>query len=347
MNDALVGAAAGSENGSEQQGPAETVPVDSLLSLGSPRLAGEDARHVQVMAESDDVLPPIVVHRPTMRVVDGAHRLRAAALRGEDRIEARFVDGTAEDAFVLAVQLNSRHGMPLSQADRTAATLRIIKSHPQWSDRQIAEVTGVSRGSVAALRACSTGQDGQLNVRTGRDGRVRPVNGAEGRRRAGRYVVDRPDASLREIAKAADVAVATARDVRERLRRGEDPVPPKLRAAEKSGASEQQTPVPDVAFRASGAVNPRAHLAPPLATHSTVESLCKDPSVRFSEAGRTLLRLLSTQAMETERWRWLAERVPKHRTSDVAQVAHRCAEQWLQFARHLELRNAETRGQAG
>lgn len=347
MCDAAVGTATRSKNSSEQQGPTETVPIISLLPLGSPRVAGEDARHVQALAESGDVLPPIVVHRPTMQVVDGAHRLRAAALRGEERIEARFVEGTAEDAFVLAVQLNSRHGMPLSQADRTAAASRIIKSHPQWSDRRIAEVTGVARGTVAALRGRSTGQDGQLNARTGRDGRVRPVNGAEARRRAGRYVVDRPDASLREIAKAADVAVATARDVRERLGRGQDPVPPKLRAAEQGGAPERQTPVPDDAARASGAGNRLAHLAPPMETHSTVANLCKDPAVRFSEAGRTLLRLLSTQAMDAERWRWLAERVPQHRTSDVARAAHRCAEQWLQFARHLELRNAKTPGQAG
>ncbi|WP_369395244.1 hypothetical protein AB5J72_31090 [Streptomyces sp. CG1] len=106
-----------------------------------------------------------------MRVVDGAHRLRAVLLRGEEYIEARFTEGTREDAFVLAVRLNSQQGLPLSQADRTAAAERIIVTHPQWSDRRIAGSTGVSPATVAALRRRSGASEAQLNTRAGRDGR--------------------------------------------------------------------------------------------------------------------------------------------------------------------------------
>ena len=128
------------------------VPIGSLLPADSPRLAGEIEEHVRTLAESDAALPPIVVHHSTMRVVDGMHRLRAAALRGDRHIEVGLVEGTAEDAFVLAVRLNAEHGLPLSRQDRTAAALRIIESHPHWSDRRIASVTGLSPGAVGALR---------------------------------------------------------------------------------------------------------------------------------------------------------------------------------------------------
>ena len=70
-----------------------------------------------------------------MRVIDGTHRLRAALLRGVDVIDVLYFDGPDADAFVLAVELNHTHGLPLSRADRTAAAERIIGSHPDWSDR--------------------------------------------------------------------------------------------------------------------------------------------------------------------------------------------------------------------
>ena len=65
-----------------------TVPVSSLLSGDSPRLAGENLEHVQLLAVVQG-LPPILVHRSTMRVIDGMHRLRAAKLRGDETIAVR------------------------------------------------------------------------------------------------------------------------------------------------------------------------------------------------------------------------------------------------------------------
>ncbi|MFI9307990.1 ParB/RepB/Spo0J family partition protein [Streptomyces triculaminicus] len=299
----------------------EFVPVGTLLPADSPRLAGENVRHTRMLAESGGALPPIVVHRPTMRIVDGVHRHRAAQRRGDARIEVRFVEGTPEDAFVLAVRLNTTQGMPLTHEDRTAAAARILVSHPHWSDRRIAALTGVS-ASVVAQRRRSIGRDKGLSARTGRDGRVRPLNAADGRRRAVQYITDRPGASLREIAQVAGVAVATARDVRERLRHGEDPVPAKLRAAE--GSTGDEVPMP---FDSGSAMR-------------------RDPSLRFSESGRTLLRLLSFRSLDGEKLRWLAESVPPHRTADVAQAARRCAEQWLKFARDIEQRGTERRSAA-
>ena len=307
------------------------VPIGSLLPADSPRLAGEIEEHARTLAESDAALPPIVVHHSTMRVVDGMHRLRAAALRGDQHIEVRLVEGTAEDAFVLAVKLNAEHGLPLSRQDRTAAALRIIESHPHWSDRRIASVTGLSPGAVGSLRGRADAPVTQLSLRTGRDGRNRPVNGAAGRIAASRVIDESPGASLREIASKAGVALATARDVRNRMRLGQDPVPPKLRPAESadpagSEAQEIGRPVP-----APTVVNPESVLA----------RMRRDPSLRMSQTGRALLHLLASHLLTDEQRQDLIAGVPAHRAADVAHAARLCADRWLQLATDIEVQRVQ------
>src|SRR5262249_40925371 len=162
------------------------------------------------------VLPPILLHRQTMQVIDGMHRLRAAILRGEEEIEAIFFEGSGEMAFVLAVEANIKHGLPLSLADRQAAARRILGSNPEWSDRAIGASTGLSAKTIAAIRR-TTEDSPQLNSRIGRDGRVRPLDAADRRRRAVEVINSRPNTSLRQVAEAAGVSVGTVRDVRERM----------------------------------------------------------------------------------------------------------------------------------
>nr|WP_157529151.1 hypothetical protein [Kibdelosporangium sp. MJ126-NF4] len=59
----------------------------------------------------------------------------------------------------------------------------------------------MSPSTVSAVRKRTTGKSGQSNVRVGRDGRVRPTSGAEGRLRAASAIGERPNASLRAIAR--------------------------------------------------------------------------------------------------------------------------------------------------
>lgn len=312
------------------------LPIGSLRPSHSPRVAGEDPRHVQTLAGVEGPLPPIVVHRASMRVVDGMHRLRAARLRGDERITARFFDGSEDDAFVHAVRLNTLQGLPLTQADRAAAATRIIHTHPYWSDRLIASTAGLSASTVASLRRRAAGEAAQVNARTGRDGRVRPLNAAEGRRRARALIEAKPQATLREIADVAGIALGTARDVRERMRTGQDPVPKKLRDAESRLAAEMTLHTP----RRPAPVAPKATAdgAQDETGGAPLPKLRKDPSLRFTEGGRTLLHLLSANAMGGERWRRLLESVPAHRRTMVAQAARHTAETWLRFAIELERR---------
>jgi len=320
--------------------PTQLVPISSLLPADSPRLAGETEEHARTMAESQAPLPPIVVHRATMRVVDGMHRLRAAALRGDEHIEVSLVEGTAEEVFVLAVKLNAEHGLPLSRQDRTAAAARIIESHPHWSDRRIASVTGLSPGAVGLLRSQADLPMGQLSLRTGRDGRTRPVNGAAGRIAASKAIAESPDASLREIARRAGVALATARDVRNRIRMGQDPVPPGLRPAEVDcppGTAEAAEAAEDTAG------DPGRPVSAPggVVSESVLARMRRDPSLRMSQSGRILLHLLGSHLLTDEQRQGLVEGVPAHRAADVAHAARLCADRWLQFASDVEVQRAE------
>src|SRR5690348_15977563 len=119
------------------------VEIRSIRPADSPRIAGENPDHVRLLAEIGTGLTPILVHRATMRVIDGAHRLSAAKLRGETTIAVRFFDGSDHEAFVLAVRENVVHGLPLSVSDRVAAAELIIVSHQGWSDPMIAEAAGI------------------------------------------------------------------------------------------------------------------------------------------------------------------------------------------------------------
>jgi len=196
-----------------------SVPISSLLPGDSPRLGGEMPEHVRRLVAAR-VFPPILVHRSTMRVIDGMHRLRAAQLRGDQTISVRFFEGDEGAAFLLSIGANIRRGLPLSLADREAAARRILALYRQWSDRAVAAATGLSPTTVSTIRRRQFLQTEREGSRVGRDGRVRPVDGSAGRRRASAVISRKPDAPLRAIAKEAGVSMGTARDVRARLQAG-------------------------------------------------------------------------------------------------------------------------------
>lgn len=276
-------------------GPVETVTVAALRGGGSPRQGGENLEHVRTLADTATELPPIIVRRSDMRVIDGMHRLRAARLRGETEIAVRYFDGDDQDAFVLAVRTNVTHGLPLSLADRKAAARRIVTSHPRWSDRMIATTAGLSAATVARIRREGTAP--APTSRVGHDGRVRPVNSLERRRVARAILLADPNLSLREVARRAGISPETARSVRRRLPEGE--------------------PIPK---------------ADPA---TVVQQLRNDPTLRFSETGRQLLRLLEVRSVTADTWAAIAHNVPPHCRDAVARIAVECANTWRSFAEQL------------
>ncbi|MEV7596083.1 winged helix-turn-helix transcriptional regulator [Kitasatospora sp. NPDC089797] len=324
-----------------------TVPVAALLPADSPRARGEDPEHLRTLAELGRDLPPIIVHRSSMRVVDGMHRLRVAAAEGRSDIPVRFFEGSERDAFVLSVQSNTRHGLPLSKAERTAAAGRILVSHADWADRMIAEVTGLSTKTVRALRRDLGEAIPHPASRIGRDGRARPLDSATGRLRASELITANPRASLRAIADEAGISPGTVRDVRERLRRGEDPLPAGRRPAHSAAVRPAPLPVP----AQSPAHSPSPSPAEPRAADRrgattaqqvgqdlarTMERLMSDPALRLTESGRHLLRMLTSSLPPTEQRDQLVRSVPPHCAGRISQLALECAAAWQEFARLVE-----------
>lgn len=307
--------------------PVEIVAIKSIRSGPNLRAdGGRSAEHVKLLSESGVHLPPIIVHRPTMRLIDGAHRLQVALSRAQDVIPARFFDGSEADAFVLAVRANVTHGLPLSLGDRKAAALRLILDHPHWSDRMIAGATGISHTTVGAQRRRVIGQNGQLHSRIGKDGKVRPATADQGRRIAAEVIRDRPEASLREISRIAGISTGTVRDVRARLSRGANPVPG-LPDPAASDDRPQRCAAPPA--------EPEHGTAPP-AQQAILRSLQNDPTLRFTDRGRTVLRLVSGIVHGSSGAEQALLDAPTHCHGHLAKLARANARFWSELADKLE-----------
>ncbi|WP_406340765.1 winged helix-turn-helix transcriptional regulator [Streptomyces sp. NBC_00648] len=294
-----------------------SLPIGSLLPADSPRLNGESTEHVRLIAELDDEPQPIIVHQQSMRVIDGMHRLRARAERGDTTIRARYFTGSDNEAFLFAVQSNTKHGLPLTREDRRAAAERIIEAFPTMSDRALSKFTGLAQQTVARIRQ-------QLpptrpgTSRIGVDGRARPVNPKENRRIAEEYLQENPHASLREIARAANISPSTAQDVRRRAtlqRSSPDPQarqPPALSPVDGPGSGPEQL----------------RHL----------ELLARDPSVRHTDTGRMLVQWLRLTAAVSKNHTAIVNSVPEHCSAIAARAMRVCMAHLEEFATELEQR---------
>src|SRR5205823_510592 len=105
--------------------------------------------------------------------------------------------------------------------------------------------------------------------------------------RAGELVAASPDMPLRQVAQAAGISVGTARDVRLRVLGGEDPVPRQQRARAERGQDLAGPRRPGT----------RAEPLDEVDCHTLLENLKKDPSLRYNEAGRTILRWLNLRVV--------------------------------------------------
>ena len=178
------------------------VPVLSLRPADSPRLNGEDKAHIARLAETETPLPPILVDRRTMRVIDGMHRLMAASLQGRETIDVIFFDGQRGGRLPAGSPGEHRPrpaAVPGRPPRRGGADHRVAPAHVRPGDRPFG---GLAAKTVAAIRKSSSEEIPQSNARVGRDGKVRPLDSGVGRRRAAELLAQQPDASLRDVARA-------------------------------------------------------------------------------------------------------------------------------------------------
>ncbi|MFD7135922.1 hypothetical protein [Streptomyces sp. NPDC059894] len=324
--DARKGSARSQEGNTELE-PEYRVPLTALKNVIKVRLDGPDDRHTRALAESGE-FPPILVHRPTMAILDGVHRFHAAHLRGDTHIAVRFCDEPLEKAFVRTVRENVRHGLPLTFSDRTAAAGRLLTAHPHWSDRYVAGIAGLSRRTVADLRKGAQQAAGPTH-RLGRDGRLRPTDADERRRRAAEILRSEPDSSLREVGRLAGISPTTVRDVKRRIENGQEPIP--RRSAEstaRTARNGENTSPPPRHDPVAGAA--------PADFPALVKRLCGEPSLRHSADGRLLLRLLDLHLAAQRSSARIASAVPAHQIATVAVVAACCRQIWHDMATGLD-----------
>jgi hypothetical protein len=144
----------------------------------------------------------------------------------------------------------------------------------------------------------------------------------------------RPAASLREVARVSGISVSTAKDVRDRLGRGESPLLPERQKPAGAAPVSSAAPLP-----MSGASAERNAADPAQSISFILEKLKKDPSLRFSDSGREFLRLLQLQCTALGKWSQLTDKLPGHCTDVVVQFVRQCAEEWDAAARAFQKRS--------
>jgi hypothetical protein len=136
--------------------------------------------------------------------------------------------------------------------------------------------------------------------------------------------------SLRQVAQAAGISPETARDVRNRLRNGQSPVPDRRRKKRsRPEPGKQVAPAAPLQKPADAGIG-RAGRA------SLLHQLQSAPEFRDSESCRALLRLLLTHTAEADDWERLVEGVPAHQCGTVARLALDISQIWNELADLIE-----------
>jgi transposase-like protein len=175
-------------------------------------------------------------------------------------------------------------------------------------------------------------------IRIGLDGRMRRVDIAERRRLARDLIAKNPGASLTEIAREAGISPTMAHDVRRQLANGHDQIT--------LGRPATELVVrPKPGHSGHGPASPRP--GPVRQPAVILQRLRRDPSLRSSEHGRSLLRWLSAQSAGAEEWAGFLDGLPPHSTSLVQEVARGIAHTWTSFANELERRARKSDCQRG
>jgi ParB-like chromosome segregation protein Spo0J len=306
----------------------EVLPVDQVREGEGVRSRGLDEGHVAALMETAGEWPPVVVWGEQNLVLDGAHRLTAARRLGQATIVAiRFI-GTPDEAYVESVSRNVQHGLPLSMVDRRRAATRVLAKHPDWSNRRIASVCGLSDKTVARMRPARGQDDRQGGViveierKVGKDGKARPTNSRALRDRIELALAKNPQASLRTIAAAAGASPETVRSVRARAADGV----PRLGASHRSALAAGPG-----SWNGTKVVKSVAKLTPGHSCWEADQALltCGDNGEFAHWFGRNRI---------DDEWHAYVWSVPVGRIFEVVDEARRRAASWNSFATLLECR---------
>jgi hypothetical protein len=216
---------------------------------------------------------------------------------------------------VLAAVVEPEPTKPGSRTERQYAVRAMLAVHPEWADRRIGTLCGVSPRTVGRVRSelgvTSGAEPDRDGVRIGRDGRARPIDPSAQRARIRAALAACPEASLRDIARAVGASPETVRAVRaDLLERPYEPpaLDTPVNLAEWSAARERGTRwQPDHAFTSRDDLTATARFL-------------ERTDVRESDLARH------------------ACAIPLNRVYEVSDEARRRAEFWQQLAERVEAR---------
>jgi ParB-like chromosome segregation protein Spo0J len=178
----------------------------------SPRRERLNDDHVCALSEVIDQLPPIIVDKRTMSVIDGIHRLEAHRRASRTTIRAILFAGDETEALALAIRANVGHGRPLSLGERQTAAATLLCRCPDRSDRWIAQVCALSHSTVGNIRKAVAAEGPP--VRVGQDGRrrraVTPTAPTGYSKRGGHHGPDPNEARISGSPKRIGEAAASA-----------------------------------------------------------------------------------------------------------------------------------------
>ena len=87
-------------------------------------------------------------------IYDGFHRLKAMQTLGKSEVPICYLEGTLDDAKLLALTVNAKHGLPRNLATKRAIGIAALQC-PALKDRttyDIAKITGLSSPFIKSLR---------------------------------------------------------------------------------------------------------------------------------------------------------------------------------------------------
>lgn len=304
-------------------GPAESpaskavqIRIEDLRTALTPRLGPADSRHAVLLAQNYEQLPPILVHRNRMTIIDGTHRVLAARMLGHRVVTADFFEGSEVEAYVESVRANREHGKPLTLVEREYAARRVVSLFPEWSDRRIAELCGLSPKTIGGIRRRSTAGTPQLSGRVGLDGKTRPCDPISRRMNVARLLEEQPKATVRWLAEQAGTSQATVIDVRLRLQQGKSPFPK----------------------RSLVSANSRSRGGDGHDDMGPLEWMRQDAACRATPEGSRFAEWFEAHSLSEDVIEQHAASVPLSRVYQAADEARRRGALWQRFASLLEAR---------
>ena len=131
-------------------GEVEELPISRLRVGEGVRTGGLDQEHVELLMESVDSWPPIVVWGPDLVVVDGSHRVEAARRLGRYSVIATRFLGSPEEAFIEAAGIRRELG-PLPEQIYVAVDGDVLD--PAAADVHYPEPGGLDQDELELLLA--------------------------------------------------------------------------------------------------------------------------------------------------------------------------------------------------